>query len=117
MALVTATSVLVSRLTVPALGLLVWFLCYLNARFAYQPRSARKLAAQLSCLAGSVCIFVAQVQLMERLTPNDAYGVYFFGFIMVECVGGLIVLFSTLIRERTRSRQRLQAVSIGNQVE
>jgi hypothetical protein len=40
---------------------------------------------------------------MEHLTPGDAYGSYFFGFVLIECGGALVVLFTTLIRERARS--------------
>jgi hypothetical protein len=40
---------------------------------------------------------------MERLTPVDAYGNYFFGFILFEGGGAFVVLFSTLFRERAKS--------------
>jgi hypothetical protein len=57
---------------------------------------------------GSVGIFVLQVNLMERLTPGDAYGNYFFSFILIECGGALIVLFYTLLRERSKSKALVQ---------
>ena len=40
---------------------------------------------------------------MEHLTPEDAYGNYFFYFVLIECGGALVVLFSTLFRERACS--------------
>jgi hypothetical protein len=40
---------------------------------------------------------------MERLTPGDAYGGYFFLFVLFECGGALVVLFSTIFRERAKS--------------
>jgi hypothetical protein len=54
---------------------------------------------------GAAGILLLQVNLMERLTPDDAHGGYFFVFILVECGGGLVVLFHTLFRERARHRE------------
>jgi len=48
-------------------------------------------------------IFILQVNLMERLTPDDAYGNYFFGFVLIECGGALVISFYTLIRERAKN--------------
>jgi drug/metabolite transporter (DMT)-like permease len=92
---------------VPLLALVVWALYYLNARYAYRlPKGRKKTASQVLLVFGSVAIFVLQVNLMERLTPGDAYGSYFFGFVMIECGGALVVSFYTLFRERARARER-----------
>jgi hypothetical protein len=76
------------------------------------PRGGTRLIYQLALLAGMIGIFIGQVELMEILTPGDAYGNYFFGFIMIECWGGLVVLFTTLFRERARSRRLASAATI-----
>ena len=95
-----------SRVLIPLLGLVVWGNIYLHARYAYRlQRSRNKFAIQLSLLLGAVALVVLQINLMERLTPEDAYGNYFFWFILIECGGGLVVLFTTLIRGRARSRK------------
>ena len=100
----SVNTVVLSRVLVPLLGLVVWAFFYLNARCAYRlPRGGKRAALQLSLVFGSVGIFVLQVNLMERLTAGDAYGGYFFGFVLIECSGALVVLFSTLFRERTKS--------------
>ena len=46
------------------------------------------------------------MNLMEHLTPGDAYGGYFFNFVMIECGGALIVMFGTLFLERERSKRK-----------
>lgn len=52
------------------------------ARLVYRlPRDRKKAAYQLSLVLGAVAIFVLQINLMERLTPGDEYGSYFFGFV------------------------------------
>jgi hypothetical protein len=100
----SANTVGLSRVLVPLLGLVVWALFYLNAWCVYRlPRGGKRAASQLSLVFGSVGIFVLQVNLMERLTPGDAYGDYFFWFVLFECGGALVVLFSTLFRERAKS--------------
>ncbi len=97
--------VIASRVLIPLLALVVWFLSYLDGRFAYRlPRGAKKFAFQISTVLGAVGIFALQVNLMERLSPGDAYGGYFFGFILIECGGAMVVLFSTLLRERARRK-------------
>lgn len=114
----SATTVALSRVLVPLLGLLVWFFYYQEARLAYRcPRGRKKAAFQLSLVFGSVGVVFLQINLMERLTPGDAYGSYFFGFILIECGGALVVLFSTLIRERARSMKALRRdkASTGNE--
>jgi hypothetical protein len=35
--------------------------------------------------------------------PEDAYGSYFFYFVLIECGGALVVLFTTHFRERARA--------------
>ena len=88
------------------LGLVVWGCFYKNARCAYRlPRSGRKTASQLFFVFGAVAIFVLQVNLMEFLSPNDAYGSHFFSFIMIECAGALVVLFYTLFREKAKKQR------------
>lgn len=94
-----------SRLLVPVLGLLAWFLLYLEARCAYRrQRSVRKNLYQLSCVIGASLIFVTQVNVMDHFAPNDAYGIYFRYFILIECGGGLALLLGTLVREKARSK-------------
>jgi hypothetical protein len=95
-----------SRVLVPLLGLIVWGIIYLHARYAYKlQRGGKKFAIQFSLLLGTAALVVLQVNLMERLTPEDAYGNYFFWFILIECGGGLMVLFTTLIRGRAKKRK------------
>lgn len=110
--LVSANSVVLSRVLVPLLGTMVWACFYLNARCAYRlPRSLKRRALQLLLVIGSVGIFVLQVNLMERLAPSDAYGSYFFSFVLIEAGGSLIILFYTLFRERTRYTRILASSS------
>jgi hypothetical protein len=103
----SANPVVLSRVLVPLLGLAVWVFFYLNARCAFRlQRGGRKTVFQLLLVLGSGAIFVLQVNMMERLTSGDAYGNYFFGFVLIECGGALVVLFTTLLRERTRSMKQ-----------
>ncbi len=100
----SGTTVVLSRILVTLLGLAVWFFYYQEARLAYRhPRGTKKSALQLSFVFGSVGVVILQIKLMERLTPMDARGSYFLGFILIECGGALVVLFSTLLRERAKS--------------
>jgi len=39
---------------------------------------------------------------MERLTPGDFQGGYFFAFVMIESGGALLVLVRTAFRERAK---------------
>jgi hypothetical protein len=107
----TTNSVLLSRLLVPILGLLVWGIYYLNGRLAFKPQTAKMIATRLSWTVGSVFIFMAQMNVMVRFAPSDAYGSYFAGFILIESGGALVVLFSTLLYGRVRRRQHLQTAS------
>ena len=108
----TQDTVMLSRVLVPLLGLVVWSFCYLDARWAYRlPRGGRRLAYQFALLVGGIGIVMLQVKLMQILTPGDAYGNYFFGFIMIECWGGLVVLFTSLFRERARSKRLASATA------
>src|SRR5258707_7014851 len=93
----SANTVVLSQVLVVLLGLVVWALFYLNAWCAFRlPRSGKRAISQLFLVFGSVGIFVLQVNLMERLTPGDAYGDYFFWFVLFECGGAFVVLFSTV---------------------
>jgi hypothetical protein len=106
-------SVLLSRALVLLLGLGVWALYYLDGQFAYRmPRGAKRTASQLTCVVGSAGIFALQVQLMEHLAPNDAHGSFFFGLIFIEAGGAIVVLFTTLLREKIRSKRT--ALETGN---
>lgn len=99
-------AVLASRVLIPILGLIVWALFYLNARFAYRfPRGGKRTASMLSVVSGYIGIFVLQVNIISHLAPVDAHGLYFHVFILTEAGGGLVVLFSTLFWERSRSRK------------
>jgi hypothetical protein len=96
--------VTISRLLVFLLGLLVWCCFYLDARLAYRlPRGSRRTFSQLLAVAGGASLVVIQIQIMEHLAPHDAQGNFFFGFVMIEFGGGLVVLFRTLLRERRRA--------------
>ena len=97
----TTETVVLCRILVPVLGLAVWLFYYLDARFAYRmPRGMKRVGAQLSLVLGSVGIFILQVALMKRLAPDDAHGAYFRGLVLIEGGGALVVLFTTLFRER-----------------
>lgn len=100
--------VLLSRVLVPILGLIVWTLIYLHARWAYEkPRGAKKTATQLAMVLAAASIFWLQIKVMEHLAPRDINWdpPYFRGFIFIECGGGLVVLYSTLFRGRARQKQ------------
>ncbi len=100
----SATTILLSRVCVPLLGLVVWSCYYQGARLAYKlPRSAKRAVFQLSLVLGAAGIFALQVQLMDHLAPGDAHGSYFRAFILIECGGVLVLGFWTLLRERARA--------------
>jgi hypothetical protein len=101
----SACNVLVSRSIVAILMALVWGLYFLNARFAYRSFRGRKLL-QLLFVVGSAAIFCLQVFTMESLSPEDAYGNHFFVFIVAESGGAMVILFSTLLRERAKVRSK-----------
>jgi hypothetical protein len=96
-------SVLVSRSVVVILMALVWGLYFLNARLAYKSFPRRRLL-QLGTVVATVAIFCIQVFTMNCLSPEDASGNHFFIFIVAECGGAMLVLFSTLVRERGKAR-------------
>jgi hypothetical protein len=97
--------VAVCRAFVTVLTLLLWGCLYLNARCAYRLESGpKRTVSQLSLILGAVLIFVLQINLMERLAPDDAFGRPFFWFVLIECGGALAITFFTLLKERTRSR-------------
>lgn len=103
-----SAKILLCRVLVAVLGLVVWAFYYLNARCAYRlPRSWKKATAQFSLVIGSVAVFALQVHVLERWTPEDAYGSFFTAFVVVESGGALAVLFYTLFRERTRASKRV----------
>lgn len=52
-------------------------------------------------ILAAIFIFVLQVNVMDRLAPEGAYGSYFFGFV--------VVLFTTLLRESAKSRKERAA--------
>jgi hypothetical protein len=98
--------VILSRILVPLLGILVWTFFYLNAVCAYRlARGTRRTASMLALVFGSMGILFLQVTLMEHLSPGDAHSHYFDGLVMVEWGGALVVLFSTLLREKARSKR------------
>ena len=83
----------------------VWCLLYLEAFYAYRIRPGlRKLIIQLSLLLAAFGVFIFQVNLIDRLQPIHNHGKYFFFFVLVQCGGGIIVTFYTLLRERARVR-------------
>jgi hypothetical protein len=111
---VAEKNVLISRIVVPMLGILVWACYYLNARCAYRlRRSTKKLIYQFVLAVAPIFIGVLQVRIMTRFSPDDAYGSYFAGFIFLESGGTVIVLFSTLFRERARSRAHALVSKVG----
>lgn len=100
-------AVALSRILVPVLGTLVWGAFYLRAKLAYARLSGwKKYASQIGLVLGAVGVFVLQVELMDRLAPTDARGIYFHAFIFIEVGGGLILGFYALYRESVRSAKR-----------
>jgi hypothetical protein len=96
--------VTLSRFLIFILGLLVWCCFYLDGWLAYRlPRGSRRTFSQLMAVAVGVCLVITQIQIMEHLAPNDAQGNFFFGFVMIEFGGGIVVLFWTLFRGRRRA--------------
>jgi hypothetical protein len=65
---------------------------------------------------GSAGIVVLQVKLMGRLTPGDAYGSYFFNFVLIECGGALLVLFYTLFRERAKTKKTAPGADVDRTI-
>lgn len=98
-----------SRAVVAFLIAVVWYLLYLDAKFAYSlPKGKRKSATQLSLVLAAAAIFIFQVNLMNRFAPADAQGGRFFLFILIECGGGIGVILLTLIRQK-QGRINLQS--------
>lgn len=97
----STSSPFVCRAIVLCLMLLVWFLFFLNARYAYIPGGEKK-AVRFSLVLGSAAVFFLQVFAMKRLNPEDAYGNHFFIFVLTECGGAITILFWTLLRERAK---------------
>jgi hypothetical protein len=107
----SGAAVTISR-TLAALGcVIVWTLLYTNARAAYRPPSTWKNLLQLMRLGLAITVFMLQVNLMEHLAPGDAYGKPFLCFVMIECGGGIVLLFTTLMRERAKSIEGNESVS------
>ena len=105
-----SATVLLSRTIVAFLCAIIWMLLYLNARAAYRvPTDKWTNAIRILRIGAAVVIFILQVNVMERLSPGDAYGGAFFCFVLIEAGGGLVVLFTTLIRARSRSLKRKRA--------
>jgi energy-coupling factor transporter transmembrane protein EcfT len=108
----SGSTIALSRVLVPLLGSMVWWLYYLNGRAAYRlAKSPKKTARQLSFVLGSAFIFMLQVNIMQTLTPSDAHGSYFFRFILLECGGAIVILFAAMLRERTKIKKSAAAVS------
>ena len=101
------STVLLSRILTVILCFAVWVLAYFDAWYAYRlPRSYRRLAIQLSLVLGASVTFVMQINLMNHLSPADAQGDRFFAFVLIECGGALIILFSTLLKERVKNKNQ-----------
>jgi hypothetical protein len=105
-------SVMLGRLLIGLIGVVVWTLVYLHARCAYRmPRTTKKTMYQLSLVFGAVFLVILQVNLMEHLTPQDAYGPHFFVFVLIECGGAIIILFTMLSLEKARALGRTSTKS------
>jgi hypothetical protein len=88
------------------LVLVVWLLLYLNARCAYRmPKGWRRSITQPLLVFAGAGIFILQVNLLDRFAPADARGLHFFVFVLIECGGALILMFSALFHERAKSRK------------
>jgi hypothetical protein len=98
--------VLLSRVAIPLLGLPLWSFCVLVPRSAY--RFPEKRLHRVLMALGVFGVFVLQVNLMNRLAPEDAHGIYFHRFIMIEGGGALFLSYFTRFRERARSRRVAQ---------
>jgi hypothetical protein len=84
---------------------MVWSLSYLNVRSAYRlRRSWRKTVIQLSLVFAAVAAFVLQVNLLDRSTPGGFRGPKFFLFVLIECGGGLALMFFMAFRERANTK-------------
>ena len=46
------------------------------------PKGAKTVIPQLALVPGSIVIFLLQVKLMDHITAGDAYGGYFFYFVV-----------------------------------
>jgi arginine exporter protein ArgO len=98
-----ALSILIATLVVG-----VWCMLYLGALNAYRlPQGIRTSLVQLSLLLAAVAIFVFEVSLIDRLAPLHSHRKYFFFFVLVQCGGGIILTFYTLLRERAKVRGSL----------
>ncbi len=97
------------RALVVLVGLTVWGCLYLNARRACRlPRNSKRLFIQMSLMFGAAAGFILQINLMSRLAPADARGGRFFSFVLIECGGGVVLTFCTLLREK---RHKISLVS------
>jgi hypothetical protein len=54
---------------------------------------------------------------MGRLSPNDAYGDFFDGLMVIDWGGALAVLFWTLVRERARRKKASSGFDTSTEVE
>ena len=87
------------------LGLIMWLLLYLNALCSYRlARGVRKTVIQLSMIFCAAALFVLQINVMNHLAPLDSRSNHFFVFVLVECVGGLAIMFRTLLIERAKKK-------------
>jgi hypothetical protein len=107
-------AVVLCRVLISLLGSVVWGLFYMRGRWAYRlPHGWRKDVSETSLGLGAVGIFVLQVNLMSRLSPGDAHGIYFHCFIIIEGGGALALMFYTLYRERAKSRSVAPVASVS----
>jgi hypothetical protein len=98
-------AVTLSRVLVPLSCLVVWGLSFQNARCAYRLQKGwKKAMTQLSLLFGAVAVCALQVYWISCFMLEDDFGQYLPKFIIVEWGGALVVLFYTLLRERSKSR-------------
>lgn len=104
-----------SRLLFLLLGLIIWALYYLNARYTYRLHMGPgKTKTQFGLLLSSVGIFILQVKLLGYLVPGSAYRAKLKGLVLIEAGGALAVGLCTLLWERARSTKASAAEDGGD---
>jgi hypothetical protein len=103
---------LISRVVIPFLVLVEWFLVGLLPWVAYRFREktfARNVQVLLlNC--GIAAVFILQVHLIDQfLPPEESHGTYFHCFVIIEAGGALVLGFYRLFRERARSRRSIMS--------
>jgi hypothetical protein len=101
------SNILLCRFVVFLLMLVIWRLFYENARSIYgMPTGKKKIALRISTTFASVILFALQVWVMQRFSPNDAYGNSFFLLVLVEAGGAIAMFFYVVLKDRATANNR-----------